>query len=211
LPEIVGVFEFVRTYLGRISNMKKFFCLAALAVAGFTSVASADPLMTYNYLDAAYQWTYIDEDGVDNANGLDSKLSYTLADNFAFEGGYAYSDNGQSLENNDAFRYGGAGWYSYCNGIDFVGRVGGIHTEDNVADLSNPDQNGVYAGFGVRSLITETFEGNADITYDRVGTGNWTYGVTGLATVAENVALKVGGSITNDSNVALLAGVRLGL
>jgi hypothetical protein len=89
--------------------------------------------------------------------------------------------------------------------------VGGIHTEDNVADIGNPDQNGVYAGFGVRSLITETFEGNADVTYDRVGTGNWTYGVTGLATVAENVALKIGGNITNDSNVALLAGVRLGL
>ncbi len=191
--------------------MKKFFSLAALVVAGFSSVASADPLMTYNYLDAAYQWTYIDTEGVDNANGLDSKISYTLVDNFAFEGGYAYSDNGAQLHNNDAFRYGGAGWYTYCNGIDFVGRVGGIHTEDNVNDLTNSDQNGVYAGLGVRSLITETFEGNADVTYDRVGTGNWTYGVTGLQTVADNVALKVGASITNDTNVALLAGVRLGL
>lgn len=191
--------------------MKKFFSLAAVLVAGFSSAASADPLMTYNYVDAAYQWQYIDKDGIDNTNGLDAKVSYAIVDNFALEGGYAYADNNQTIRNNDTFRYGGLGRYQYCNGIDLVGRVGGIHADDNAADLTNSDMNGVYAGVGVRSLITETFEGNANITYDRVGTGNWTYGVTGLYTVAENVALKVGGDLTNDTNVALLAGVRLGL
>jgi hypothetical protein len=203
--------------------MKKFFSLAAVVVAGFSSAASADPLMTYNYVDAAYQWQYIDESGTDNTNGVDAKVSYSLADSFALEGGYAYADSGQnvsaaeeaagvrSIRNNNTFRYGGLGRYQYCNGIDLVGRVGGIHADDNAADLLNSDQNGVYAGAGIRSLITETFEGNANITYDRLGTGNWTYGVTGLYAVAENVALKIGGDLTNDSNVALLAGVRLGL
>lgn len=203
--------------------MKKFFSLAAVVVAGFSSAASADPLMTYNYVDAAYQWQYIDEKGTDNTNGLDAKVSYSIVDNFALEGGYAYADSGQNvsaaeeaagvraIRNNNTFRYGGLGRYQYCNGIDLVGRVGGIHADDNAADLLNSDQSGVYAGVGVRSLITETFEGNANITYDRLGTGNWTYGVTGLYTVAENVALKVGGDLTNDTNVALLAGVRLGL
>lgn len=196
--------------------MKKIL-LAALLFACGASVASADPLMKYTYADIAYQWTHIDSN-LNDSNGADAKLSYAVVDHFALEGGYNYANSGfdHSNINQSFFRYGGAGWYEFCNGVNLVGRVGGTHVnvDDSRGDSSD---NGVYTGLGLRYLLTDTLEGNLDALYDNVNGiynakgGTWTYSGTLLQTVADNVALKGGVSIDADQNVALIAGVRLAM
>lgn len=197
--------------------MKKMI-IAALLVAGGATTASADPLMKYTYGDVAYQWTHVDQDGLNDSNGVDAKLSYSPVESFALEGGYNYFNSGftgQSINlNQSTFRYGGAGWYSYCNGIDFVGRVGGSHVQIEAGEDDGSD-NGVYTGVGVRHQLSDTVEVNADALYDSVNGitnvegGTWTYSGTLLNTLTEELALKVGASIDADSNVALLAGLRV--
>jgi hypothetical protein len=196
--------------------MKKIL-LAALLFAFGASTASADPLMKYTYADIAYQWTHIDSN-LNDSNGADAKLSYAVIDNFALEGGYNYANSGfdHSNINQSFFRYGGAGWYEFCNGVNLVGRVGGTHVnvDDSRGDSSD---NGVYTGVGLRYLLTDTLEGNVDALYDSVNGiynqkgGTWTYSGTLLQTVAENVAIKAGASIDADTNVALLIGLRLAM
>ena len=197
--------------------MKKML-IAALLVACGSTTASADPLMNYTYGDVAYQWTHVDAEGLNDSNGVDAKLSVAVVDNFALEGGYNYANSGITGGNNNisqsTFRYGGAGWYTWCNGIDFVGRVGGSHVSEDVTGGDSSD-NGVYTGVGVRYLISETLEGDLDALYDSVNSitnptgGTWTYTGTLLQTVADNVALKGAVGIDADSNVFVTAGLRL--
>ena len=102
----------------------------------------------------------------------------------------------------------------FCNGVDLVGRVGGSHVRLD-SSLGDASDNGVYVGSTLRTLLTDTLEGNADILYDSVNSltnpsgGGWTYGVSALQKVADNVAVKVGAAIDTDTDVALTAGVRL--
>lgn len=206
--------------------MKKIL-LAALLIVGGASTSSADPLMKYTYGDLAYQWTHIDS-SFNDSNGLDAKLSYAVIDNFALEGGYNYANSGldSSNTNQSLFRYGGAAWYEFCNGVNLVGRVGGSHA--NIDDsrtgseayratgLGSSD-NGVYTGLGLRYLLTDTLEGNLDALYDSVNGiynqrgGTWTYSGALLQTVADNVAVKGGVSIDADTNLALTIGLRLAM
>ena len=209
---------FVRFVKNYVENLMKKMLLAALLVACGATTASADPLMQYTYLDAAYQWTHLDTTGLNDSNGLDAKASYAILDNVALEGGYNYINSGLTGSNvnlnQNTYRYGASAWYSYCNGIDLVGRVGGTHVS---LDSSKGDasENGVYAGATARYLISDTLEGDLDVLYDSVNSltnisgANWGYSGTLLQTVADNVAVKAGVGIDSESNVALTAGVRL--
>lgn len=193
--------------------MKRLLSFFALALATFTSDASAQPLMTYNYIDAAYQWTYIDESNIDNANGLDTNFLVSPISNFAIEGGYNYLNTKAygTGYNQDTYSYGGAGWYSLCDGLDLVAHVGGIHARAHLDEVGSASDNGMYAGGTVRYLATEDLETDLDITWDRISTGNWTYGATALYAVHKHIALKGSAQINKDSDVALLAGIRLAL
>lgn len=190
--------------------MKNVFALAlALVLVGVQPLA-ADPLMKYTYFDAAYEWTHIDTDGVDDANGLDTKLSYVVMDNVALEGGYNYLNTEIADLDLDVstFKYGVAGWYSFCEGFDLVGRVGGIHAEVS-GDVSSFGDDGVYTGAQIRSLLTDTIEGNFDILYTHLGdSSTWNYVGTALFTLTDSVALKTAVGINDDSDVTLTGGVR---
>ena len=70
---------------------------------------------------------------------------------------------------------------------------------------------GVYAGLTLRYVPTEDVETDFNVPYDRVEDGAWTSGITGLYAIHEHVALKAETAIDNDTNVGLLAGVRLAL
>jgi hypothetical protein len=63
----------------------------------------------------------------------------------------------------------------------------------------------------LRYLASDELETDIFATYDRIESGAWTYGVTGLYAVHENVALKGEAAIDNDSDVALLGGIRLAM
>ncbi len=198
------------------------FVIASTAI--FASAAAAQPLMTYTYADVAYQWTSINEDGYDNANGVDVRLSASPIEHFALEGGYNYATTGLNLAlpderlsfdvDSNVFTYGGAGWYTIAEGLDLVGRVGGIHARASLSGYGvdeTASDNGVYAGLSLRYLATEDLETDLNVLYDRIEDGAWTYGLTGLYAVHEHVALKAEAAIDNDADVGLLAGVRLAL
>ena len=198
--------------------MKKMI-LAALLAVGSVTTASADPLMKYTYADVSYQWAHVDADGLNDSNGVDTKLSYSPIDNFALEGGYNYANSGftgaGSNINQSFFRYGAAGYYSYCNGIDLVARVGGTHV--NIDSTGDASDNGVYAGLGLRHQLTDTIEVDADALYDNVNSiynvsgGQWTYTGTVLNTLTEDLALKLTAGIDADTDIFLTAGIRLAM
>jgi hypothetical protein len=197
--------------------MKKMILAALLAVGGATT-ASADPLMKYTYADVSYQWAHVDAEGVNDSNGVDTKLSYSPLEHFALEGGYNYANSGFTGTgtnlNQSFFRYGGAGYYSYCNGIDLVGRVGGssVNVDSSFGDGSD---NGVYSGVGIRHQLTDTIELDADALYDSVNSiynvsgGQWTYTGTFLNTLTDELALKLTAGIDADSDIILTGGLRL--
>ena len=205
--------------------MKKILSLFALAVAFGATAASADPLMKYNYFDVGYQWN--DTKGnhdVHPTNGVDTKLSISPFENFALEGGYNYA-NGQfsnsiretfdtSSINYNTWTYGLLGYYSICQGMDVLARVGGNHFNTNAdveGDRITDSMDRVYAGIGSRYLLLDTLEIDGNILYQNLNTAVWTYSGTALYTILENVALKADAGIDNDSNVILGAGVRLAM
>jgi hypothetical protein len=192
--------------------MTKFFKLLTVACAFSAATVSADPLMQYDYVDAAYQWISSNDDDVDDSNGLDSKFSISPMQYLALEGGYNLASTevlGIGVDAN-VFTYGIAGWYDFCENFHLVGRVGGIHLDvDTEGDLPNDAEDGVYSNAQLRYLFTDDFEGDFDVTYTHVASdNNWNYGVTGLYTIFEDVAFKAGASIDNYSNVSLLGGFR---
>jgi len=200
----------------REKSMKKILSLCALALSFGAISASADPLMKYDYFDAAYQWRYNDQEDVDNGNGLDTKLSYSPVDNLALEGGYNYSraDVFGSGFNFNEWTYGAVGYYEICPGMHVLGRVGGKHFNANGSVAGEHFSEGIdraYAGIGSRYLLTDEIEVDADITYVNLSGATWTYAGTGFYTIAENVALKAAVSIDNDTDVALTGGIRLAM
>jgi hypothetical protein len=194
--------------------MKKLLALVAVLFAASASTAQAGPLMKYDYFDAAYEWTHQDGD-IKDSNGLDTRLSYSPIENFALEGGYNYADSGLGNFDLDGhlYRYGGLGYYTWCPGIDLVARVGGLHAraDTDIPGTNDRSDNGVYAGVGLRYLFTDEIETNLDITWSRITTGDWNYTGTAFYAIAENVALKAGVGIDDESNVNLLGGIRLAM
>lgn len=204
--------------------MKKLLPLILSAFACVPTVATAQPLMTYTYADVAYQWTHIDESGFSDANGVDTNLSFSPIKHFALEGGYNYAsakahadilgDRYNFNVDQNTFNYGGAGWYSLRDDLDIVARVGGIHARANVSGNGVDDtvsDNGVYSGLTLRYLATQDFETDLYALYDHVQSTTWTYGLTGLYKVHENIALKGEAAINDNTDVALLAGVRIAM
>lgn len=198
--------------------MKRILSLCALALAFSATTASADPLMKYDYFDAAYQWTSTDSTDIDDANGLDTRISYSPIKNFAIEGGYNYARTdftGTDLGLNiNTYTYGVLGYYSICPGFDLLGRVGGTHLNVNteVDDITiSASAERAYAGIGSRYLLTDEIEFDANVTYTDLENSSWAYSGTGLFTVSENVALKADVALDNDDNVVLTGGVRLAM
>lgn len=202
--------------------MKKIL-IAALGLACSATSVSAEPLMKYTYLDASYQWSYLDSEAFDNSNGLDSKISYNVVDHVALEAGYNYANSSWTDVagniNQSTFRYGGAFYDTFCNDYDLIARVGGTNNvidSDLFDELGLESSNaGVYAGLGLRTLLTESLEGNLDATYSNLTTlanttgGGWTYTATALQAIADDLALKLSAGIDEETNVNLTAGLRL--
>jgi len=193
--------------------------LAALLAVGGATTASADPLMKYTYADVSYQWAHVDAEGLNDSNGVDTKLSYSPLENIAAEFGYNYANSGFTGQSTNIdqsfFRYGLAGYYSYCNGIDLVARAGASHV--NLDAAGDADDDGVYAGLAVRHQLTDTVEVDAEALYDNVNSiynvsgGQWTYTGTVLNSLTEELALKLTAGIDADSDIFLTAGLRLAM
>jgi len=198
--------------------MKKMILAALLAVGGATT-ASADPLMKYTYADVSYQWAHVDAEGLNDSNGVDTRVSYSPIENVAAEFGYNYANSGVTGTSTNLdqsfFRYGLAGYYSYCNGIDLVARVGASHVNFDVDGDYNTD--GVYSGLAIRHQYSDTLELDAEALYDNVNSiynvsgGTWTYTGTVLNSLTEDLALKLTAGIDADTDVFLTGGIRLAM
>jgi hypothetical protein len=198
--------------------MKKMILAALLAVGGATT-ASADPLMKYTYADVSYQWAHVDAEGVNDSNGVDTRVSYSPIENLAAEFGYNYANSGFTGQSTNIdqsfFRYGLAGYYSYCNGIDFVARAGASHV--NLDAGGDADDDGVYSGLAVRHQYSDTLELDIEALYDNVNSiynvtgGQWTYTGTALNALTDELALKLTAGIDADTDVFLTAGLRLAM
>jgi hypothetical protein len=96
--------------------------------------------------------------------------------------------------------------------------VGGIHRQLNT-DVGDSNADGVYSGVQLRTLLSDSIEGNFDVTYNYLDGANfggassagnsWVYGFTGLFAVTDSVALKTVATIDDESLVTLTGGVRL--
>lgn len=161
--------------------------------------------MNYNYFDLAYESISYDDSVIDDSNGFNSQLSYTIIDNVALEGGYDYLNAG-SLDG-QLVSYGGAYWYTLKQGLDLVARVGGLHARIETDEAENTD-NGVYVGGEVRYLLTELYELDGSITYANIDEANWTVGTSLLRSMGDNFALRGGVAINDDSDLALQVGIR---
>jgi len=175
--------------------------------------------MKYTYADVSYQWAHVDAEGINDSNGVDTRVSYSPIDNLAAEFGYNYANSGiQGASTNidqSFFRYGLAGYYSYCNGIDFVARAGASHV--NLDVLGDHNDDGVYSGLAVRHQYSDTLELDLEALYDNVLSiynvtgGQWTYTGTALNALTDELALKLSAGIDADSDVFLTAGLRLAM
>ena len=211
-------------FVAKRFTMKKSILAFSIAMLGLASPASAQPLMNYTYADVAYQWTDINSSYYSGANGVDTKLSYSPIEHFALQGGYNYSSASVDLSepgdpykfdiNENLFTYGGAGWYSIRENLDIVARVGGIYARASISGSPNDEtfsDNGVYTGLTLRYLAMDQLETDAFVTYDHISGDSWSYGLTGLYALHENVALKAEWAMDDQSDIALLGGVRLAM
>lgn len=207
----------------------KRIALVVAAVAGFSSApVVAQPLMKYNYLDVAYQWNSANGvSTVHSTNGVDTKLSVSLIEHFALEGGYTYAkgDASKSYEQEvgatynyfefNTYSYGVLGYYRIKDGLDLLARVGGNHYNEaltmNGKSLTAAGQDRVYSGIGARYLATDDLEIDGNILYQNQDAAVWTYSATALYSVLKNIALKAETAIDNESNVIVTAGVRLAM
>ena len=191
--------------------MKRFLPLVILVsvALSFRSVpANADPLMNYNYFDMAYEWISYDDSVIDDSNGFNSQLSYAIINNVALEAGYDYLNAGDV--DGQLFGYGGAYWYTVDQGLDLVARLGGLHARIE-SDVAEDSDNGVYAGGEVRYLLTKLYELDGSLNYAHIDETTWTVGTSLLRSLSDNLALRGGVAINDDSDVVLQAGIRLAL
>ena len=189
--------------------MRKFLPLVLLLSVAFcfrSVPVNADPLMNYNYFDFAYEWISYDDSAIDDSNGFNSQLSYAIIDNLALEVGYDYLNSGDI--DGQLLSYGGAYWYTVCQGLDLVARAGGLHARIE-SDVAEDTDNGVYVGGEVRYLLTNLYELDGSITYAQMDETTWTVGTSLLRSLSDNFALRGGVAINDDSDLALQAGIRL--
>jgi hypothetical protein len=198
-------------------HMKKI-TLAAMSLLFTCSVPAFadDPLLKYNQLDVAYQYTNNDSvDGsvLDNGNGLNTGLMVSPVEGFFLELGYDYNDSGIKTGpdfNVQGFQYGIGGYTSLAEDLDLVGRVGGIAYKFT-GDVPLDTIDTVYVGGELRWAPCRVAEFNAGLTWLRYegNERNMVYHLGTVVPVAENVGLTGRTEIDEDEAVALIVGGRL--
>ncbi len=188
-----------------------FSALLGLTIA---TSASASPLMEYNDIDIAYKHTFFDESGLDDGNGLDLGVRISPVEPLFLEVGYEYLATKAESFNLDAhmLTYGGGAYFGCDEDLHFLGRVGGITEWVDPEEGSTEDESGWYIGAEVRAKVADDVELDGSITYSDVKDAElWNFGITTLVALNDRLAVLGAVEINDESDVALLAGLRVGL
>lgn len=193
--------------------IKKGLALFA-SLSLFASTAVASPLLSYNTADLGFKWTHFDDSELDNANGLEARVSHSPVENFFLEGGYNYYNTEFSNFDidNHTFRYGGGAYLPFgCDdNFHLVLGVGGLHTDLNGDFDAAYSDDGVYTGPSLRAKVSSEVElgiGSEFQDYDDAGNG-WIHNVNAIWAANDNLAIVAKAELTDESDVGVLGGVR---
>lgn len=194
----------------------KSLILSSLAFCAFTaSTAMAEPDFSYNYIEASYAWTHLDDSDLNDANGVLAYASWSPIPYFFLEAGYDYMNSGlvatNTGVNSDGFLYGGGAYYGITDNMDIVGHVGGYHTDVRYNTFGDESNDAVYVGMSLRIAATKEIEVEPSIEYShfKQSDADWTYGVKGLYAITPDVGGLVGVAMNDESDLRLTVGARL--
>ena len=171
------------------------FGLVALGAA-MTMPAIADDDMSYNYVEAAYVDTEID-DGLDvDGDGVFVNGSVELGDTFFLTAGYGSQEFDFSVDL-DQWAVGIGGHAPISDNIDFVAALRYIDAEVDTP-FGDIDDDGYGAGVGLRARVTDNIELEGGVNYVDLDDGG------------DDTSFAFGGRYYLTENFALGAGVELG-
>ena len=180
--------------------------LLALAVLG-TSPAMAEGL-NYNYIEAAYVDTEIDDNSFDiDGDGIALGGSVELGETMFLTAGYSAQEFDFGIDV-DQWSVGIGGHIPISDGIDLIGTLSYIDAEVDTR-FGSFDDSGYGLSVGVRARITDNVELEGGINYvdlDDVG-DDTTFGVGGRYYFTPEFALGAGFAVGSDAS-AWSIGVR---
>ena len=190
-------------------NRKKIGAgLLASAVGVFAVPAMAEDGISYDYIEAAYIDTEID-DGLDvDGDGVGFAGSAALGDTLFLHAAYGTQefDAGVDL---DQWTVGIGAHTSLTDNLDIVGRVGYVNAELDTA-FGDADDDGYLVGLGLRTRLSDLIELEGGVSYvdlDEAG-DETSFDVDGRFYLTNNFALGAGVSLGDDITTYRV-GVRL--
>ncbi len=167
-----------------------------VAAATLSAPALAEDGFSYNYLEAAYIDTQIDDGDLDvDGDGIGVAGSVELGESFFLEASYGRQEFDFDVDL-DQWTVGLGAHAPLSDAIDLVGRVGYVDAEIDT-DFGSIDDDGYLAGIGLRGRVADNFELEGGVNYVDLGDG-------GDATTFE-----FGGRLYLSPNFAIGAGVEL--
>ncbi len=187
----------------------KCLLLAVFLVGALNVTAYAEPLMRYTYLDLNYRWLEIDPSGYggSSSNDVTAALSISPVEHFALEGGYGYG-NLDFGANRNTFSYGVVGYLSLTDSLDLYAHGGGLYTELDTGFFEEEGE-GVYAGLGVRGLLSKSVEGAAEVQFTDSLQQQWLSIASVVFAVHENIGVKGQVTVNDNGDAGMLIGVRV--
>ncbi len=160
------------------------------------SHAYADNGLNYNYIEAAYLDTEID-DGLDvDGDGPALRGSFALNETFFVEAGYATQDFDFGIDL-DRWTVGLGAHTPLTEQVDLIGRVSYVDAEIDT-NFGSADDDGFGLGVGLRGRVAEQFELEGGINY------------VDLDDAGDDTSLALGGRYYLTEQFAVGAGVEFG-
>ena len=175
----------------------KYFGLGLLAIGvSATAPAIADDGMSYNYIEAAYIDTEID-DGLDvDGDGIGVGGSVELGDFMFLTAGYSSQEFDFSVDL-DQLSVGIGAHTPLTDNVDLVGSLRYIDAEVDTP-FGDVDDDGYGAGLGIRARVTDVVELEGGINYIDLDDGG------------DDTSVAFGGRYYFTENFAVGAGVEFG-
>ena len=190
--------------------MKKLTVIKAglgIAACAFAFNAAADDGLSYNYVEASYVDSEIDDLDIDG-DGLALAGSVAIGDTMFLHAGYGTLDFDRGIDL-DQKTIGLGAHTSISNNVDLIGTIGYVDAELDTP-FGSADDDGYSVGVGLRGKIAEAFELEGGISYvDLDDSGDdTTFNLGGRYYFTESFALGAGIGIGDDVTTWNL-GVRL--
>ncbi|NKB98991.1 MAG: outer membrane beta-barrel protein [Pseudomonadales bacterium] len=167
-----------------------------LAVSAMSTVAMADEGLSYNYIDAVYVDSEID-DGLDiDGDGIAVAGSVAIGESTFLHAGYGTLefDGGVDL---DQWTVGFGAHAPIADNVDIVGRLGYVDAKLDTP-FGDADDDGYSVGIGLRGKLSESFELEGGVSY------------VDLDDSGDDTSFNLGARYYLTENFALGAGVNLG-